>query len=317
MMAFYATTSRSPADLYVHDFSQGTTRRLTQSLSSEIDIKDLVDAEVVRFPAFDGMQIPGLLYKPHMASPSNQAPALVWVHGGPGGQSKIEYHALIQYLVNHGYLVYAINNRGSSGYGRSFFMADDRKHGRIDLDDCVASKSMLIETGFVDPERIGIIGKSYGGYLTLAAMSFRPKAFAAGVDLFGISNWVSTIQNIPLWWGSLREALYVEIGHPDKDREYLKSISPLYYADRIVDPIMVLHGANDPRADKSEADNIVAAVKANGTPVEYLLFEDEGHGFSKKKNRLVAYRAILDFLDKYLKKRPIEHVPMAASAAGE
>jgi dipeptidyl aminopeptidase/acylaminoacyl peptidase len=180
-------------------------------------------------------------------------------------------------------------------------MADDRKHGQVDLDDCVASKKMLIDTGYVDPQRIGIMGKSYGGYLTLAAMSFRPEEFSVGVDIFGISNWVSTIRNIPLWWGSLREALYLEIGHPEKDREYLESISPLYFAENIVNPIMVLHGVNDPRVDKSESDNIVAAVRANGTPVEYLVFDDEGHGFSKKRNRLVAYRSILGFLDNHLK----------------
>ncbi|MDJ0807985.1 MAG: S9 family peptidase [Gammaproteobacteria bacterium] len=302
LMAFYATSSRSPSDLYVHDFAKNTTKRLTRSLSAAIDAQDLVDAEVVRFLADDGLEIPGLLYKPHSATTQNKVPALVWVHGGPGGQTRIEYHALLQYLVNHGYAVYAINNRGSSGYGRSFFMADDRKHGQADLDDCVASKSMLIDTGYIDPERIGIIGKSYGGYLTLAAMSFRPEEFAVGVDIFGISNWVRTLENMPPWWESLREALYEEIGHPDRDREYLESISPLFHADRIMRPLMVLQGGNDPRVAKSESDDIVAAVKRNGTPVEYLLVEDEGHSFSKKKNRLVAYQAILEFLDRYLRK---------------
>jgi len=300
-LAFNASTSRTPPDLYIYDFSTEPPRRLTQSLSPEIDVDDLVDAEVVRFASHDGLQIPGLLYKPHGASARNKVPALVWVHGGPGGQSRIEYHALIQYLVNHGYAIYAINNRGSSGYGRSFFTADDRKHGRADLDDCVASKSMLIDTGYIDPERIGIIGGSYGGYLTLAAMSFRPEAFAVGVDIFGISNWVRTLERMPTWWESLREALYAEIGHPQKDREYLQSISPLFHAKSIVQPLMVLQGANDPRVGKSESDDIVAAARANGAPVEYLVFEDEGHNFRKKENRLAAYRAILGFLDTHLK----------------
>ncbi len=301
MIAFNASTSRMPANLYIYSFSSENLRRLTQSISPEINVADLVNAEVVRFASHDGLMIPGLLYKPHDASPENKVPALVWVHGGPGGQSRIEYHALIQYLVNHGYAVYAINNRGSSGYGKSFFMADDRKHGQADLDDCVASKPMLIDTGYIDSERIGIIGSSYGGYLTLAAMSFRPKEFAVGVDIFGISNWVYTLQNMPPWWETLREALYAEIGHPENDREYLESISPFFHAERIVNPLMVLQGTNDPRVAKSESDNIVAAARANGTPVEYLVFEDEGHSFRKKENQLVAYRSILSFLNRYLK----------------
>lgn len=300
-MAFYSTTSRTPPDLYVHDFSGGTTRRLTHSLNPEINVLDMVDAEVVRFTAHDGLQIPGLLYMPHTATTENQVPALIWVHGGPGGQSRIEFRAMIQYLVNHGYAIYAINNRGSSGYGKHFFKADDRKHGQADLDDCVEGKAILINTGHVDPQRIGIMGKSYGGYLTLAAMSFRPDEFAVGIDIFGISNWIRTLQSMPPWWESLRQALYTEIGHPEKDRDYLKSISPLFHADRIVRPLMVLQGANDPRVVKPESDEIVAAVRKNGTPVEYVLLDDEGHSFVKKKNRLVAYRAILSFLDRYLK----------------
>jgi dipeptidyl aminopeptidase/acylaminoacyl peptidase len=301
MLAFNASTSRMPPDLYIYDFSTETPRRLTQSLSSEIDVLDLVDAEVVRFASHDGLEIPGLLYKPHAASADNKVPALVWVHGGPGGQSRIKYNALLQTLVNHGYAVYAINNRGSSGYGRRFFTADDRKHGQADLDDCVAGKSMLINTGYIDPERIGIIGGSYGGYLTLAAMSFRPEEFAVGVDIFGISNWIRTLENMPPWWESQREALYAEIGHPQKDREYLESISPLFHAKGIVRPLMVLQGANDPRVGKSESEDIVAAARANGAPVEYLVFENEGHSFRKKENRLAAYRSILGFLDTYLK----------------
>ncbi len=301
MMAFYASTSITPPNLFVYDFSTEEQRRLTRALNPQIDMHDLVEAEVVRFASYDGLEIPGLLYKPHNVSPENKIPALVWVHGGPGGQSRVEYHALIQYLVNHGYAVYAINNRGSSGYGKSFFTADDRKHGQADLKDCVASKSMLVDTGYIDPDRIGIIGRSYGGYLTLAAMSFRPKEFAVGVDIFGISNWVHTLQNMPPWWETLREALFAEIGHPENDRKYLESISPFFHAERIVNPLMVLQGTNDPRVAKSESDNIVAAARANGTPVEYLIFEDEGHSFRKKENRLVAYRSILSFLNRYLK----------------
>jgi dipeptidyl aminopeptidase/acylaminoacyl peptidase len=206
----------------------------------------------------------------------------------------------VQYLVNHGYAVYSINNRGSSGYGKTFFKMDDRKHGEGDLDDCVASKKMLAETGWVDAGRIGILGGSYGGYMVLAALAFRPQEFAVGVDIFGVSNWVRTLESIPSWWEAQRQALYLEMGDPATDGEYLRRISPLFHARGIHRPLLVLQGKNDPRVLQVESDEIVAAVKANGVPVEYIVFPDEGHGFRNKKNQLAGYKAILDFCDKHL-----------------
>lgn len=303
MITFYASTSRSPHNLFLLDITKMRLSQLTSALSPEIDGNDLVEAETVRFASFDGMQIPGLLFKPRGASVEHKVPALVWVHGGPGGQTRNEFHPLIQYLVNHGYAVYAINNRGSSGYGKDFFMADDRKHGQADLQDCVVSKSMLIATGYVDPERIGIIGKSYGGYLTLAAMTFQPREFAVGVDLFGISDWIHTLNNMPVWWESIRQALFTEIGHPERDKDYLRGISPRFHAKNIVNPLMILQGSNDPRMSKSSSDLMVATLERNGTPVKYLVFEDEGHRLSKKENRLRAYESIRRFIDKHLKRR--------------
>ncbi len=299
-LAFYASSSRNPRDLYVQEIG-AEPRRLTRSLSPNINPDDLVEAEVKRFTSYDGVEIPGILYRPHGASAENPAPALVWVHGGPGGQSRMGYFDTLQYFTNHGYVVYAINNRGSSGYGKTFFAMDDRKHGEADLGDCVASKQMLIDTGYVDPEKIGIIGGSYGGYMVLAALTLAPEEFAVGVDIFGISNWIRTIENMPAWWGSIRDALIDEIGDPETDRERLTRISPLFNADKIVRPLMVLQGANDPRVLQAESDDIVEAARANGVPVEYLVFEDEGHGFQKKENRQEAHTAMLAFLDRYLK----------------
>jgi dipeptidyl aminopeptidase/acylaminoacyl peptidase len=178
---------------------------------------------------------------------------------------------------------------------------DDKKHGEGDLDDCVWAKKYLISTGYIDPDKIGIIGGSYGGYMVLAGLTFRPDEFAVGVDLFGISNWVRTLQNIPPWWESFKEALYAEMGNPETDLEYLRRISPLFHADNIQKPLMVLQGANDPRVIKVESDEIVEAVKKKGIPVEYIVFDDEGHGFLIKENQITAYKAILDFLNKYLK----------------
>lgn len=299
-LAFYASSSRMPRDLFYYDMSGRDPRRLSKSLNPNIDPEYLVDGEVVRFSSFDGAEIPGILYKPHQAAEANKVPALVSVHGGPGGQARVRYSALTQYLVNHGYAVFAINNRGSSGYGKTFFRMDDRKHGEGDLDDCVASKEMLTETGYVDPDRIGIIGGSYGGYMVLAALAFRPQEFDVGVDIFGVSNWLRTLQSIPPWWESFKKALEVEMGDFD-DEDYLREISPLFHAEEIVKPMIVLQGANDPRVLQVESDEIVEKVRANGVPVEYIVFEDEGHGFMKNENRERGYKAILDFLEAHLK----------------
>ncbi len=299
-MCFYVSGSRSPRDLYVLDFASGKAEALTRSLSPAIDPADLVEARVVRFKSSDGVEVPGLIYKPHQASAKGKAPALLYVHGGPGDQSRIGYNALIQYLVNHGYVLYAINNRGSSGYGRSFLQMDDHKHGEGDLDDCVASKKMLIETGYVDPQRIGILGGSYGGYMVLAAMAYRPKEFVVGVDLFGVANWVRTLKSIPPWWESYRNALYQEMGNPETEEDYLRKISPLFHAGDISRPMIVLQGANDPRVLKVESDEMVEAARKNGAKVDYVVFDDEGHGFVKKENRIRGYKAILEFLDKNL-----------------
>lgn len=299
-MAFYVDSSRSPSNLYVMDLPSSPPRRLTQSLNPQIDPEQLVDGNVVRFKSTDGVEIPGILYRPKNATPENKVPAIVWVHGGPGGQSRLGYDDMIQFIVNHGYAVYAINNRGSSGYGTTFYKMDDRKHGEGDLDDCVASKTMLADTGWVEPGKIGILGGSYGGYMVLAALAFRPEEFQVGVDLFGVSNWKRTLEAIPPYWESFRQSLYTEMGDPTKDAEMLQKISPLFHAKQIKKPLLVLQGANDPRVLQVESDEMVAAVKGNGVPVEYLIFKDEGHGFVNKKNEAKGNQAILDFLDAHL-----------------
>jgi len=300
-LAFQLDSDLGPNNLYVYAFGAKTPARLTDTMSKDIDPQDLVPAEVVRFKSFDGMEIPNIDYKPWQATPAAKVPALVWVHGGPGGQTRQQYSPYIQYLVNHGYAVLGINNRGSSGYGKTFFTADDHKHGREPLWDCVAAKKYLQGLPYVDPDRIGIIGGSYGGYMVLAALAFQPEQFAVGVDIFGVSNWLRTLESIPKWWEAQRIALYKEIGDPEKDGDFLKETSPLFHADKIRKPLIVVQGANDPRVIRSESDDIVAAVKKNAVPVEYVVFPDEGHGFTKKKNQIEGWSAILKFLDQYLK----------------
>jgi len=300
-MTFYHNGSRSPNDLYVYNFADKSHKKLTDTMNPEIAKEDLVEAQIVRYASFDSLDIPSVYYKPQHLKSGEKAPALVWVHGGPGGQSRAGYNALLQYLANHGYVVIAVNNRGSSGYGKTFYKMDDLKHGETDLADCIEAKRFLAATGYVDENKIGIIGGSYGGYMVLAALAFQPDAFAVGVDIFGVANWVRTLQSIPSWWEAFRQALYAEMGNPETDLDYLRKISPLFHADKITKPLIVLQGANDPRVLQVESDEIVAAVKKNNVPVEYIVFPDEGHGFAKKENRIRGYKAILDFLDAHLK----------------
>ena len=301
-VAFYATDGSTPDDLFGGAVGSHP-HRLTNALNPKIRREDLVVPTVARFKSYDGLEVPGLLYMPHQASPQAKAPALVMVHGGPGDQATVAYRALTQALANHGYVVFDINNRGSSGYGKTFFEMDDRKHGEADLGDVVASKAMLVATGKVDPDRIGIIGGSYGGYMVLAALTLQPDAFKAGVDLFGVSNWIRTLESIPPWWGSFRDALYAEMGDPKTDAARLRRISPLFNAEKIKAPLMVLQGANDPRVLKVESDEIVAAARKNGVAVEYVVFPDEGHGFVKKENEIKGYSGVIAFLDAHLKQR--------------
>ena len=302
LMTFYAGGSHTPSNLYVYNLETKEQTQLTDVLNDAIEAQDLVNAEVIRYKSFDGLEIPAIYYKPHQATAETPVPALVWVHGGPGGQSRQNFSSFIQYMVNHGYAVLAVNNRGSSGYGKTFYQMDDLNHGDKDLKDCVAGKDWLAEQPEINGEKIGIIGGSYGGYMTMAALTYAPEEFDVGVNLFGVTNWIRTLRSIPSWWEAQKEALYLELGDPNSaDSVRLREISPLFHTDKVTKPLIVLQGSKDPRVLQVESDEIVAGVKKNGVPVEYVLFEDEGHGFVKKENQIEAYSRVLKFLDTYLK----------------
>jgi len=289
----------SPTDLFYMPIG-GEPLRLTRALNEAIDQSHLVASEVIRFPSFDGLEVPGLLYRPKKANAEQPVPMMINVHGGPGGQSRKGYRAEIQYLLNHGYAVFSINNRGSSGYGKTFFHLDDKRHGEDDLDDVVAAHGYLGGLDWVDGDRIGVMGGSYGGYMVAAALAFRPDVFKVGINIFGVTNWLRTLTSIPDWWGSFRTALYDELGDPATDSDRLTRISPLFHAQNITKPLLVVQGANDPRVLQVESDELVEKVRENGVPVRYVLFEDEGHGFRKRENRITAAEAYLAFLDEYL-----------------
>jgi dipeptidyl aminopeptidase/acylaminoacyl peptidase len=306
-MILNVSSDRSSANKYLYNIETKELKQLTKTLNPEVASEDLVDAEVVRFKSFDGLEIPAIYYKPHNASVTNKVPALIWVHGGPGGQSRAGYSNTIQYYVNHGYAILAVNNRGSSGYGKAFYKMDNQNHGDKDLKDCVWGKRWLAQQDYIDSTKIGIYGGSYGGFMSLAGIIQYPNEFAIGVDVFGVANWMRTLKSIPPYWESFRLALYDEMGDPHSaDSVRLKNISPLYNTDKIKTPLLVLQGANDPRVLQIESDEIVAGAKKNGTPVEYVLFPDEGHGFVKKENQMKAAGETLKFLNKYLKKEEVK-----------
>lgn len=300
-LALIVNSDVSPSDIFVIDLTDNTSARLTKALNPAIDASNLVSGEVVRYESFDGLEIPGILYRPKEASAEKPVPAIVQVHGGPGGQSRLGYSASRQHLVNHGYAVFAANNRGSSGYGKTFFHMDDRRHGEEDLQDIVWARKYLETLDWVDGDSVGIMGGSYGGYMVVAALAFEPDAFDVGIDIVGVTNWIRTLESVPPWWGAIRDWLYTEMGDPVEDAERLRRISPLFHADNITKPMLVVQGANDPRVLKVESDEIVAAMQANEVPVEYLVFPDEGHGFTKRVNRVAASEAYLQFLDTYLR----------------
>lgn len=312
-IAFGVNTDTSPFNLYMADLETGEASRLTSALPEAIDEDDLVTARIVRYQSFDGLDIPSVFYMPKQASAENPVPALVWVHGGPGGQTTRGYSATIQHLINHGYAVLGANNRGSSGYGKTFFHMDDQNHGESDLQDIVYGREYLEGVEGIDADKIGIIGGSYGGFMVAAALAFEPEVFDVGVNIFGVTNWLRTLESIPPWWGSFRDALYDEMGDPAEDEERLRRISPLFHADQITKPLLVIQGANDPRVLQVESDELVEAARANGATVEYVLFPDEGHGFQKRENRITASEAYVSFLNTYLKGEPAQQEAGAAS----
>ncbi|HEX6845351.1 MAG TPA: S9 family peptidase [Chitinophagaceae bacterium] len=300
-------SSRAPSNIFVYDFETKELKKITNTLNPEINEADLVSAQVIRYKSFDGLEIPAIYYKPHQASTKTKIPAIVFVHGGPGGQAGQYYFSLTQFLVNHGYAVLDVNNRGSSGYGKTFFKMDNRNHGDKDLKDIVWGKKYLQSLDYIDTSSIAILGGSYGGYMTLAALCFYPDEFKAGVDLFGVANWLRTLRSIPPYWEAFKNALYDEIGDPNSaDTVRLKNYSPLLNAHKIKKPLLVLQGANDPRVLKVESDEIVETVKKNNVPVDYIVFPDEGHGFLKKENEIKGYGQILQFLDKYVKPMSVD-----------
>ncbi len=259
----------------------------------------LAKMQPISFQARDGMTIYGYVTLPVGLEPRD-LPMVLSVHGGPWGRDMWELNNEVQWLANRSYAVLQINFRGSAGYGKAYLHAGDREWAGKMHTDLIDGKNWAVKQGYADPKQVCIMGWSYGGYATLVGLAFTPDEFACGIDGVGISNIITDLTNIPPYWEPIKSLLKKRVGDVETEQEFLKSRSPLFKADQIKAPLLIGHGANDPRVKQAESDQIVAAMRKNKKPVEYIVFPDEGHGFARPENRLKFYAAAEPFLAKYL-----------------
>jgi dipeptidyl aminopeptidase/acylaminoacyl peptidase len=333
-LAFSFTSPVRTSDVFVWEVETDKVRRVTRSSHGGLPAEAFTAPRLVRYPTFDELKIPAWYYVPkggdtsQIPNPKSQErgtqgnlpsqsrgqelaptrsvegtqeggkwPAVVLVHGGPEGQTTAYFHFLIQFLVNNGFAVLATNVRGSTGYGKAYSHLDDVNQRMDSVADLAHAAYWLQQQPEIDGERLVVYGGSYGGFMVLSALTTYPELWAAGVCLVGISNFVTFLENTSGYRRAHREAEY---GSLERDREFLESIAPINHIDKLSAPLMVIHGANDPRVPLSEAEQMVAALEKRGVPVEFLVFDDEGHGVVKLKNKLVAFPAVIKFLEKYV-----------------
>lgn len=300
----------APRSLWLLDRQKQTARPLFDPLPASLRGKRFATAASIRATSFDGRRVPALLFVPEdRGKPTRtnapRLPAVIDIHGGPTSQSVRTFRPFTQYLVSKGYVVLVPNVRGSVGYGKTYTSLDNKDFGGGPLKDVLACKAWLVQNAHVDPNRVAIMGQSYGGYMTLAAATFAPTEFAAHIDLFGISDLKSLVEGFPTYWESAMPYIYQKFGNPNdpQDAAYQRARSPLYFAERIRRPLLIIQGENDPRVHKDQSDRLVKAVRRRGVPVEYVVIRGEGHGFSKTENQVRALEATDRFLERYVAGR--------------
>jgi dipeptidyl aminopeptidase/acylaminoacyl peptidase len=298
-LAFSFNSPVHNADIWVYDRVEKGLEKVTFSPRGGLNFSDFVQAEIIHYPTFDGLNIPALFYVPKGTTKPAKLPFIVIVHGGPEGQSRFTWNPVVQFYLSQGYGVLLPNVRGSSGYGKEYLALDDiEKRG-----DAVADLKYLVEwlanCGYCDPKRIAVYGQSYGGFMVLAAVTTYPELWAAGVDIYGIGDMLTFLENTSSYRLKLRSCEY---GDPVRDKDFLIELSPIHKIERITAPLMVIHGERDPRVPFSESEQMVKALKERNQPVEFLIMPDEGHGISRLKNKLTVYPAVIKFLDKHLKE---------------
>jgi len=294
----HAGSDRTQGSYYFYDTVTGEFRKLAD-LSPWLPEEKMAPMTPVQYIARDGLTIHGYLTLP-AGSDGKNLPVVINPHGGPWARDTWGFDGEVQFLANRGLAVLQMNFRGSTGYGRAFWEAGFKQWGLAMQDDITDGVKWLIEQGIADPERIGIYGGSYGGYAVLAGLAFTPDLYACGVDYVGVSNLFTLLETIPPYWELGRQMMYEQIGDPDKEKELLKAASPVFHAERIRAPLFVAQGANDPRVKKAESDQIVEAMRKRGVDVEYMVKDNEGHGFLNEENRFDFYRAMERFHAKHL-----------------
>jgi len=296
LLTFSSNDYNRPSNIYIWSKEENIYTQIT-NIASSVPGELFIKEELVHFKSFDGRKIPAFMYIPKTTS--GKMPVLVQVHGGPEGQYQPGFAPLTQYFVYHGYIVIWPNVRGSTGYGKSYQALDDVEKRMDSVEDLKYLHKYLNSFDFIDSSKIALMGASYGGYMTLAGLTFQADLWAAGVDIVGISNFVTFLENTSSWRRALREAEYGSLAN---HTELLKSISPYNSIEKLKAPLFIIHGANDPRVPLSEAEQIEKKLKELDRQVDLLVYHDEGHGLSKLKNRLDAYPKIVNFLDSILKK---------------
>jgi dipeptidyl aminopeptidase/acylaminoacyl peptidase len=295
-IALTCSGSTAPADVWVLERATGRLRQVTRSPHAGVALSSLVRPTLVRFPAADGLELSGWLYRP--AGATSPGPLVLSFHGGPEGQERPAFRSDYQALLSRGIAVLAPNVRGSSGFGKRFVNLDNgalRKDGVRDIEACL---DYVVKSGVADPKRIGLMGGSYGGYMVMAGLTEYPDRFAAGANLFGVVNFATFFAHTEPWMAAISK---VEYGDPDREADLLHDLSPIHKVDQVTAPTIVLHGANDTNVPVVEAEQVVESLKRRGVPVDYVLFPDEGHGFRKTPNRIRSTVSIVRWFEKYLK----------------
>ena len=293
-MLYYHNGPTSPGDLWSYTLADGKSRQITHSLIGGVRSEDMVEPNLVQFPSKDGKwTISAFVYVPYNLPRNGEHPAIVYVHGGPTAQTLNTFNRFVQYMANQGYLVIAPNYRGSTGYGKEFQQANLFDMGGGDLQDVLSAADWIKQTGYVDPKKLILMGGSYGGYLTMMGVTKAPDVWAAGVPIVPFVNWFTEIQNEdPV----LQQSDLATMGDLEKNKALYEDRSPINFVDQIKAPLYLLAGGNDPRCPKSEAQQVMDAVKKRGGVVEYKVYENEGHGFARVENQIDAYKRVADFL---------------------
>ncbi len=302
-----ASNDRTPGARYLYDAKADTLTKLGD-INPKISESAMAHVKPIQYKSRDGLTINGYLTTPLGREPKNLA-CIVNPHGGPWARDLWGYNPEIQFLANRGYCILQMNFRGSTGYGREFWEASFGQWGLKMQDDVTDGAKWLIDQGIADPKRLGIYGGSYGGYATLAGVVYTPDLYAAAVDFVGVSNLLTFMNTIPPYWKPMLPKFHAMVGHPEKDIERMKATSPALHADRIKTPLFIAQGANDPRVNKAESDQVVEALKKRGVEVQYMVKDNEGHGFSNEENRYEFYGAMETFFAKHLKP----DVPVASA----